>query len=90
MRILGPPAGVHRELVLAGNSEYRTALPRTVMQPPSGMPLPSADIALPPYEPPGHPMPQPGFVPPHLMESNQRDSPGRTNSHNSLVLSGTS
>lgn len=36
------------------------------MQPPPGMSLPPADIGPPPYEPPGHPMPQPGFIPPHV------------------------
>ncbi|KAM7321219.1 hypothetical protein ACRRTK_019311 [Alexandromys fortis] len=36
------------------------------MQPPPGMALPWAVVAPPPYELLGHPVPQPGFVPPHM------------------------
>jgi hypothetical protein len=47
-----------------------------VMQPPLGMPLPPADIGPPPYEPPGHPVSQPGFIPPHVSSDGTYMPPG--------------
>lgn len=47
------------------------------MQPPPGMSLPPADIGPPPYEPPGHPMPQPGFIPPHVNADGTYMPPGK-------------
>nr|BAB30764.1 unnamed protein product [Mus musculus] len=60
----GPTAPLLEEKSGAPLTPGRTS--PAVMQPPPGMPLPSADIAPPPYEPPGQPVPQPGFVPPHM------------------------
>lgn len=48
-----------------------------VMQPPPGMSLPPADIGPPPYEPPGHPVPQPGFIPPHVNADGTYMPPGK-------------
>ncbi|XP_006874948.1 PREDICTED: cell death-inducing p53-target protein 1 isoform X2 [Chrysochloris asiatica] len=47
-----------------------------VMQPPPGLPLPPTDIGPPPYEPPSHPVLQPGFVPPHMNTDGAYVPPG--------------
>ncbi|XP_074136501.1 cell death-inducing p53-target protein 1 isoform X2 [Sminthopsis crassicaudata] len=46
-----------------------------MVQPP-GIPVPPPDIGPPPYEPPLHPGPQPGFIPSHLNADGTYVPPG--------------
>uniref|UniRef100_A0A8C6BBJ2 Cell death-inducing p53-target protein 1 n=5 Tax=Odontoceti TaxID=9722 RepID=A0A8C6BBJ2_MONMO len=70
----GPTAPLLEEKSGAPPTPGRTS--PAVMQPPPGMSLPPADIGPPPYEPPGHPMPQPSFIPPHVNADSTYMPPG--------------